>query len=490
MLTNEEIRMNHREMLKLCRTLQLTVESDSDLKETFDRNIYTFLCDIAGEPNDSEIEFIGEFGKDCADKAVLDTAPKKMNDGEIPEIIRFFVEIENKYMDAGITKRTVESTADSMTVALFRLFAIYGSGFLVCDRELTDDEAEKFTSHMKAFQKYIYANLKKTDFNSALRIAMTITADEKPCDTIIINEAEKGSDIHEFPEVKIPRITAGNKAFGKAETSSSGSSLSELMDKLNDLVGLDDVKCEVAAMISLVKIQKLREERGMKQIPMSYHMVFTGNPGTGKTTIARLLSEIYRELGVLSKGSFGETDRSGLVAGYLGQTALKVQEKVKAALGGILFIDEAYSLASSDHPSDYGREAIDTLVKAMEDNRDDLIVIVAGYTEPMKRFINSNPGLRSRFNKYLVFPDYQPEELTEIFIRMCSSNGYKLSDNALVTISERFRKMYENRDETFGNGRDVRNIFERAVTRQALRLSGISSPANDEILTFEVSDVE
>ena len=197
-----------------------------------------------------------------------------------------------------------------------------------------------------------------------------------------------------------------------------------------------------------------------------------------------------RILSLLDEGSFVETDRSGLVAGYVGQTALKVQEKVTEAMGGILFIDEAYSLTSSGSSNDFGKEAIDTLVKAMEDNRDDLIVIVAGYTEPMNRFINSNPGLRSRFNKYLFFPDYQPDELTEIFRRMCASNGYEVSPEAEAAIKERFAQMYENRDETFGNGRAVRNIFEKAVIKQASRLAGAESPSDTQIITLEKSDIE
>jgi stage V sporulation protein K len=196
-----------------------------------------------------------------------------------------------------------------------------------------------------------------------------------------------------------------------------------LVDELNGMVGLSEVKEEIQSLINLIKIRKLREEMDMPVMDMSYHMVFTGSPGTGKTTVARLVGKIYKELGILSDGKMIETDRSGLVAGYVGQTAMKVHDVVKEAMGGILFIDEAYSLVNPDMPNDFGTEAVDALVKLMEDNRDNLVIIVAGYTEEMKTFLKSNTGLVSRFNKFINFPDYTKEELVSILSVMAGKAG-------------------------------------------------------------------
>jgi stress response protein SCP2 len=267
-------------------------------------------------------------------------------------------------------------------------------------------------------------------------------------------------------------------------------SLEELLEELNSLTGLTEVKQDVNSLINLVKLRQVRQERGMKQQPMSLHLVFSGNPGTGKTTIARLISKIYHKLGVLSKGHLVEVDRSGLVGGYVGQTALKVQEVVQKALGGVLFIDEAYSLTShSSGGNDYGIEAIDTLLKAMEDHRDDLIVIVAGYPQLMEQFLSSNPGLRSRFNKFIYFPDYQDKELYEIFLSMCKSSGYTLDDTAKLFASNYFKDLYNSRGANFANGRDVRNFFEKAIVRQANRLSSFSNITDAQLMMLHTSDL-
>lgn len=233
-------------------------------------------------------------------------------------------------------------------------------------------------------------------------------------------------------------------------------------EKLNNLIGLSSIKNDVNNMISLVKIQIKRKEKGLKEVPVSRHLVFTVNPGTGKTTIARILADIYKDIGVLSKGQLIEVDRSGLVAGYVGQTAIKTQEKIDEALGGILFIDEAYTLVKGSQ--DFGQEVIDTLLKAMEDNRDDFIVIVAGYTDLMQKFINSNPGLKSRFNKYVDFPDYSASELVEIFYSMCREYQYVLTPDADKTLKEVIFDMEKNKDKNFANARDVRNLFEMVIT--------------------------
>lgn len=264
--------------------------------------------------------------------------------------------------------------------------------------------------------------------------------------------------------------------------------LQEYLNKLNELVGLNKVKNEVNTLINIIKIRKLRDERGMPQPPMSNHLVFSGNPGTGKTTVARLLANIYHELGVLSEGHLVETDRSGLVAGYVGQTAIKVKGVIDEAMGGILFIDEAYALSSPKSSMDYGQEAIDTILKVMEDNRDDLIVIVAGYPDLMEEFLNSNPGLKSRFNKFIHFDDYEPDELFDIFMLMCKNADLTLDSKAEDYLKEYLQKLYENRDDNFANGRDVRNLFENVLVNQANRLANDLTMSTDELTTLKYED--
>lgn len=277
--------------------------------------------------------------------------------------------------------------------------------------------------------------------------------------------------------------TAAEKAPDKPD-------LEKLLNQLDSLVGLEKIKSSVRSLINLVKVRKLREENGLRIPPISLHMVFMGNPGTGKTTVARILSELYAAIGVLSKGHLVEVDRSGLVAGYVGQTAIKTSNVIKEALGGILFIDEAYALVSKDGANDFGHEAIETLLKAMEDHRDDLIVIVAGYKELMERFITSNPGLQSRFNRYFLFEDYTSGQLLDIFKTLCDNNEYVLTEKAKTFAERHFCYIYENRKENFGNARDVRNFFENVVSLHSDRVSSIENPTRDELMTFINEDLE
>lgn len=266
--------------------------------------------------------------------------------------------------------------------------------------------------------------------------------------------------------------------------------LTKLLKKLNSLIGLKGVKEEINSLINLIKIRKMREKYNMPMMEMSYHMVFTGNPGTGKTTVARLVAKIYKELGILSKGTLVETDRSGLVAGYIGQTALKVKEVVDKAIGGVLFIDEAYSLANNTNGNDFGTEAIDTLVKLMEDNRDDLVVIVAGYTKEMKKFLASNSGLVSRFNKYIEFFDYNIDELMDIFVSMADKSGMTVTNEALNIIRKYVLSISVEELASFGNARGMRNIFEKVVVNQANRLVYYENPTKEQLCEITKEDVK
>ena len=265
----------------------------------------------------------------------------------------------------------------------------------------------------------------------------------------------------------------------------------EALDRLNQLVGLGGVKKKVKEWVAQIQFFKLREEQGLA-VPegFSYHLVFNGNPGTGKTTVARLMAQIYRALGILERGQLVETARNDLVAGYVGQTAIKTQEVCDSALGGVLFIDEAYTLGGNGG-KDFGQEAIDTILKAMEDHRNELVVIMAGYTEPMAKLIETNPGLKSRFSNVVDFEDYKPDELMKIFKGLCKKNNYELSVSGEATIRQNFETLYANRDQFFGNARTARNAFQFAVQRQAARLmkNGTSGISKQAMMTIEGEDI-
>lgn len=288
--------------------------------------------------------------------------------------------------------------------------------------------------------------------------------------------------------MKSQETNIGNGSNVRTTTNQEQESLESPYDKLNDLIGLDSVKEEFTKLTNFIKIQQVRESKGLKTPDISFHCVFTGNPGTGKTTVARIVASIYKDLGILKKGHLVETDRSGLVAEYVGQTAVKTNKIIDSALDGVLFIDEAYSLVQGTK-EDFGQEAISTLLKRMEDDRNRLIVILAGYGSEMKTFIDSNPGLQSRFNRYIHFPDYTANELEQIFLLNAKKNQYTLDNDALLKLNEVMSFAVENKDKNFGNARFVRNLFEKSIQNQAMRLSSQPKITEEVLSKLEVVDL-
>lgn len=353
----------------------------------------------------------------------------------------------------------------------FKYFILANAGHKIKNDRYDNKEARTLAeSYRKLGQEYLAANTESTEVEINVLSSYCVMLDE--------NLKAYGLLQPDYKSVAI-QADAGEKE----------QSADELIAELNSLTGLTAVKEDVNALINLLKVQKMREQMGMKQTSVNKHLVFMGNPGTGKTTVARLLAKIYKAIGAISKGHLVEVDRSGLVCGYIGQTATKTAEVIESALGGVLFIDEAYTLTNGKGQGDFGQEAVDTLLKGMEDHRDDLVVIVAGYTELMDEFLDSNPGLRSRFNKFINFEDYTAEEEVEILINNCKKQEYMLSRDALEEARRFFTDRVANKPEGYANARDVRNYLEKAISNQATRIVGLKDVDKNILAMLEKEDL-
>jgi SpoVK/Ycf46/Vps4 family AAA+-type ATPase len=464
------------------KTVSIGGRKSESVRSLFDEDLLRFLLCLAvtdGEIGKGEIDFLYEFlpqtmkrefpasdrNSTSLSRAIrqyaLSSGAYRYARGSVPFALKFAQKIDEQYIAGG------EASQYTVTKKVCDLYEALGSDFLALSEDL--NTADSYT---------VIVNFARDQFR-ALTEGIDLIKGEGS------ERSPEGSPAESWP----PKEEGEKEEEAPAEPEKT---VEELLAELDELVGLENVKQEVHSMVNLINIRKLRQSHGLVTPALSLHMVFYGNPGTGKTTVARLLAKIYKAVGVLSKGQLVEVDRSGLVAGYVGQTAIKTQKVIESAIGGILFIDEAYSLINETSGQDFGQEAIVTILKAMEDRRDDFIVIVAGYTELMEKFIASNPGLKSRFNKYIEFYDYTPGQLVDIFKLQCRKAGYEPTEEALKYTEDYFADSYENRGEDYANGREVRNYLEKAIVNQANRLSERESdeePTEHELLTLELADV-
>ena len=465
--------------------------SDITLREMIRFDLLQFLVYLLdSEGNMSpEIRFVQEYMNQYFSPATImkfkyDRTEGNNFENTIPRSFTYFAKADLSGKSAYTTKGFSKSRN------LYNLYCEMGQEFISCDNNVTEPEVKKLTEYTSMIEDY-------------LRKHKLYEPGKGPIPTSIVNNTPKKPDTPKKPafsenskvigttaeDVKAAMEAMKEGKLNKNEVPENEVTLEEIMEELNALTGLEEVKKDLKALINLLKVKKLREERGMKQPSISLHMVFSGNPGTGKTTVARMLAKIYKCLGVCREGQLVEVDRSGLVEGFIGQTATKTKEVVESALGGVLFIDEAYTLTAGKDGKDFGQEALDTLLKLMEDHRDDLIVIVAGYTDLMQDFVDSNPGLRSRFNKYIFFQDYTGDQLYDIFMSMCKKQEYVPNKAGKEHVREYLTMRANSHDENFANAREVRNYLERSIQRQATRIVTLKNVSDTQLKTLTKADL-
>lgn len=503
----------------------MRTEGRVSLAETYKTDMINFLIYLAysdGRLNKEEVKYINSLTGLCfneqdiskyADKwglkteSIKDRPPMSLEPFVRSNIGPETGEISNRYYDL---------------ISLYvTTFNYVGNDFISCNKDIAKGEIEALSSYIMMIKAYIdIINGRIEDYKPTIEFKPGSKVKTEPKPQYV--EAQENSDmingdriyrddkvskeesrviirhnnapddmnidINNEKSVDVKKINNTDEVKQVIDTEDIN--LEVLLDELNQLTGMESVKVEINNLINLLKICRIRQEKGLKLPPTTNHLIFLGNPGTGKTTVARILSKIYHGLGILSKGHLVEVDRSGLVAGYMGQTSEKVMEVVERAKGGILFIDEAYALASGKQEGDFGKEAIDILNKAMEDYRDDLIVIAAGYHDEMQDFLDANPGLRSRFNRTIEFPNYNAEELVTIMINRAAKLDYEFSDDAIKFVKEKFENVLACPPENFGNARSVRNYLDRAINNQANRLVKEANFKEDELMLIKLCDVE
>ncbi len=444
---------------------------------TYEQEELSFIHTVLGvTPDSKNLNYI-------KDKEALETTFATLT----PPVIKYAV-----LADAG-KKIKGDLYRHQKAQILLDTYTLFGQSFVASHKESIDDASKRLTEYLERLTKFLKEY--GVFFTSNIKMYQPVNDAAGAAGSSGGNgKAGAGSAAGD----ELPTPQKASQGEGQKQSVKTGilqgeedpEKVEQKLQELDELIGLASVKQEVHNLVNLIKVQKMREENGMKNSGISLHMVFSGNPGSGKTTVARMLGDIYAALGILSGGQLIEVDRSGLVMGYVGQTATRVQEVVDSALGGILFIDEAYSLVVNKGDNDFGQEAIDTLLKAMEDHRDNLVVIVAGYTDLMQQFLNSNPGLKSRFNHFIEFQDYTPDELMGILAMNCKKREYVLSEEAEKACRNWMEERVANKGANFANGRDVRNFLEKAIVNQASRVVNIQKVDKEVLKTIEVEDVQ